>query len=93
VAEASFGSLRLWTWEVFDFACLLASLGLWLNLLCLITPLVMSCFCTCSLLIFPLAVALFVNRLVVDLHGLSTWFVFRLGFRLYRLRLLCSRCL
>ena len=54
-------------------------LVLWLvlvDLLCLIFPLALSHFCTCSRLIFPLALALLLTRLVIDLLGVLTCLVF-----------------
>jgi len=87
LTDASFGSLRLWISEVFDFACLLAGLGR-LRLLHLIFPLAFipflhllsPFFLTC----FVVRLASCFNLLCVDL---ST------SFRLFGLRSVYSRYL
>ena len=81
MTDASFGSVRLWVSEVFDFACSLAGLGR-LRLLRSIFPLAFvsffhllsSHFYTCLRPVFPLALAF-----LVDLLRVSTCFVFRLA--------------
>ena len=67
MTDASFGSLRLWISEVFDFACLLACFVSFFHLLS-------SHFYTCFRLVFPLALAF-----LVDLLRVSTCFVLRLA--------------
>jgi len=65
LTDASFGSLRLWISEVFNFACLLA----------------------CFVPIFHLLCPFF------DSLWVLTHFMFRLGYRLFGLRVVSSRCL
>jgi hypothetical protein len=73
----SFGSLRLWISEVFDFACLLAGLGQ-LRLLRLIFTLAFVSFFH---LLWPFLLTCLVFRLAwcFDLLGVSTCLVFQLA--------------
>jgi len=95
-ADAPFGSLCLWTPEVFDFACLLAGLGR------LALSRLSTCFASFLHLLsshFPTRFGLAFESLghwpawCFDLFRASTRFVFRLAFRLFGLRLVCSHCL
>jgi len=96
LTDVSFGSLRLWTSEVFDFAWLLAGLG----------RLALSHFSTCFVSFLDLLSSHFPTRFGLAVDSLGYWpawcfdlfraltrFVFRLAFRLFGLRLVCSRCL